>query len=328
MAKSYTADGQEIKEALERLPNIKEAHLFTERKMEALRHVAGSSAHPDILICASGSFARREASSQSDLDFFAVCRTDAQIKAAKALLNELGPKLLQVVERPPAIDGAFDQVESLEGMLSNIGGEDDSNAKITRRILFLLEGDWLTNEPLHRDVFADLLLKYVRPTITEHQLALFLLNDIVRFYRTMCVDFDFKTVQGSKPWGIRNIKLIFARKLLYFSGLLAVAETAQRIESEKRRVLTELLGLPAVDRTIAVCGVQAVHALELYDYFLNQFSNPAVREELSQTTELERNKSDVFRNLKDAGHHFSWRLMSLFQQTYTPSHPIHRAIFF
>jgi len=152
------------------------------------------------------------------------------------------------------------------------------------------------------------------------------LNDIIRYYRTICVDFEFKTFEDDKDWGIRNIKLVFSRKLLYFSGVLAVAETMQRSRDEKIRVLTELFELPVGDRIIKICGEQAFHALSLYDFFLGELASDEIRQGLEKTKETDRT-TEPFRRLKDEGHHFSWRLMSLFRQTYDISHPIHRLIF-
>jgi hypothetical protein len=77
------------------------------------------------------------------------------------------------------------------------------------------------------------------------------------------------------------------------------------------------------DRILAVCGEQAVHALRLYDNFLAELSKSQVRAKLDSIGEAQR-QEEPFRRLKDEGHHFSWRLMKLFHQTYDVSHPIHR----
>jgi hypothetical protein len=310
-----------------RLPNWVRARAFSDDKLTQMRAIAGRESElRDVLIGTNGSFARREASAESDLDFFAICPNAEQVESTKKILNAIAPDLLKLAGKPPAKGGAFGDVDDLESMLRNIGGDDDHNKKITRRVLLLLEGDWLCNEPLLQRCRSELLQRYIRPSITSHQLALFLLNDIIRYYRTMCVDFEFKTIESDKPWGTRNIKLVFSRKLLYFSGVLAVAETMQRSYEEKMRVILDLLSMPVIERVIAVCGDRAFHALELYDFFMGEFAKREVRAALDNTTEEDRTH-EPFRRLKDDGHHFSWRLMSLFKDTYDISHPIHRLIF-
>ena len=65
------------------------------------------------------------------------------------------------------------------------------------------------------DLRREILERYVANEIADHQLALFLLNDIIRYYRTVAVDYEFKTIENEdpKPWALRNIKLVFSRKL-------------------------------------------------------------------------------------------------------------------
>jgi predicted nucleotidyltransferase len=316
------------KRVFEKLPNIQEARRYSDEKLALMRGaIVDSSELKDVLVGTFGSYARREASKESDLDFFAICKSEDQIDSARAALEKISPRLIQLAGRPPAKAGAFGDVDDLPTMLTNIGGNDDHNAKITRRVLLLLEGEWLNNEDMFKQCRRSLLDRYIRDTITSHQLALFLLNDIIRYYRTICVDFEFKTVEteNPKPWGTRNIKLVFSRKLLYFS-VLAVAEAMQRSYEEKLRIVTELIDLPVIERVLKVCGDQAVNALQLYDAFLGEFAKEEIRSKLDETKESERTK-EPFRRLKDEGHHFSWRLMSLFRQTYDISHPIHRLIF-
>jgi hypothetical protein len=176
------------------------------------------------------------------------------ISSAKEALGRIVPELLTIAGRPPSTNGAFADVEDLPTILSNIGGNDDHNAKITRRVLFLLEGDWLNNRPFFQECRQQLLGRYIRDTITSHQLALFLLNDIIRYYRTVCVDFEFKTIEHDKPWGTRNIKLVFSRKLLYFSGVLVVAETMQRSYKEKVRIAAFIGYNPGNDHILVHTG--------------------------------------------------------------------------
>jgi hypothetical protein len=73
----------------------------------------------------------------------------------------------------------------------------------------------------------------------------------------MCVDFEYKTVEEGKDWGIRNIKLIFSRKLIYFSGVLIAAQMAQRTYKEKLEIAEHLMDLTPLERIMEVCGISA-----------------------------------------------------------------------
>ena len=213
-------------------------------------------------------------------------------------------------------------------MLLNIGGVDDTNEKITRRMLFFLESVPVGDISTFESLVDGILNRYIADAITDHQLALFLLNDIIRYYRTICVDFEFKTEEDKKPWGIRNIKLVFSRKLIYFSGLLICAETAQRSALEKREICKNLMKLTPIDRLLKVLGSEALEPLGYYDRFLGSMANHQIREALEKGDREVVRKSDIFRSLKNDGHHFSMSLRSAFNRHYDSSHPIHRAIMF
>ncbi len=246
---------------------IEEAKNYTDAKIHLLRSRLPAIMKSDcVSVVAVGSFGRKEASALSDLDFFFIkdredYSPDDEVQAFRGLFEELGIKT-------PSKDGAFNsEIELCSEMSRNVGGFEDKSEKLTRRLLFLLEGDWLYNEELFNKALDQLIRHYVRETITEHQLCRFLLNDLIRYYRTICVDFECKTYEHGKPWGDRNIKLQFSRKLLYFSGILVVAETAQQNWQAKREILKTYLRLTPLERLKRICGIQAEKALDIYDDF-------------------------------------------------------------
>jgi len=100
---------------------------------------------------------------------------------------------------------------------------------------------------------------------------------------------------------IRNIKLIFSRKLMYTSGLFSVAMTIDRSEMAKVDLLERLFDLPVIDRMIEICGEsRMIRALESYDLFLSRLEDAKVRSEL-KAVEPENHGNASFRELKNEG---------------------------
>jgi hypothetical protein len=279
------------------------------------------------MIFINGSFARKEASAGSDVDFYIVTKSD---DLSPNWAEDAKSEIEKIVPVSPAEDGAFYHVEQLDTLIRNIGGAQDNNHNITRRMLLLLEGEWLFNEAGLKDIRRKILEHYIADSITDHQLALFLLNDIVRYYRTMAVDYEFKTVESEevKPWAIRNIKLIFSRKLLYASGLFSVATTAERTRSQKISELEKLFNLTVIDRMQAICGPRSRAMLESYNHFLSKLEDASIRDHLKSLKKDQRQQDVIFRELKNEGHHFTRELLKLFESTFDSTHPIRRAIIF
>jgi len=308
---------------------IERAKEYSEQKLTELRASVKGLVPTDEMVIVNGSYARREASVGSDIDFYVVT-TKAKTEEEPAWVAKVITQVENIVPIEPAEDGAFKKIEPRETLLQNIGGENDSNQNITRRMLLLLEGDWLFNEAGLKSVRRAILERYIADSMTDHQLALFLLNDIVRYYRTMAVDYEFKTVEGveKKPWGIRNIKLVFSRKLLYAGGLFSVAITADLRRDRKISELETFFEMTLIDRLIAICGkINCQQVLKSYGRFLNQLEKPEIRDHLKKLNREQRDDS-IFRDLKNEGHHFTRELLKLFERTFDSTHPIRRAIIF
>ena len=300
---------------------------YSEKALAAIRqHLKGESAH-NAVVSVCGSYARREASGESDLDYLIFAEDE---DGANALRGDVDAAIAQVGARPPARGGPFDKWTSQNEMLKNIGGQEDSNTSITRRILFLLEGEWLLNESGFHALRRAVLERYIADTVGKEHLAMFLLNDVVRYYRTIAVDYEFKTSgnAASKPWATRLLKLVFSRKLLYASGLFSIAMTHGLEREEKIETLNELFSQPVIERMHTICGERGVQPIvESYNRFLEPLADSEKRAHLERLGR-ECREDSLYREIKDEGRRFTSMLLELFNNTFENDHPIHQAVVF
>lgn len=308
------------------MENLKNIEAESKKKIDDLRNEIKNIDSDEWSLVVNGSFARHEVTQGSDFDFFILRGPKASHETIMAAIDRVKEAAQKLKIKLPSDAGVFGQEYDAAPLLNNIGGDADTNQKITCRVLYLLEGHPVTNPNLFNEYRDQLVTRYIQDSISDHQLGLFLLNDFIRYYRTVCVDFEFKTFESRKPWGIRNIKLIFSRKLMYFSGVLMVAETAQRSVIRKREIINHLSQLTPIQRVATICGSSADRALKSYSKFLAGLNNSDTRKSLEVTNKETQRENSVFRDLKDEGQHFSAHLLSALQTTYPSSHPIHRAL--
>lgn len=283
----------------------------SEAGLAEMRKLASESFPDDnsIIIGVNGSYARREVTQGSDVDiFFLYDRSELSDVAEKqAAFRE---KLKSANFEMPSPGGVFDAPLSVSALSQTIGGQEDNNKQITRRMLLLLEGEWIHNESDFHATRTRLLTQYVSKDIRDDQICLFLLNDIIRYWRTICVDFEHKVQRENKDRAIRLIKLRFSRMMLIVAGVLAVSETFELERSQKIEKLEEFLSMPAYQRVHNIVGDSAVPALELYSEFLAGLDDEVVRSDLSQPSPAGES-TEAFTNLRDKAQQFRSSLIDL-----------------
>jgi hypothetical protein len=191
----------------------------------------------------TGSFGRGEASQHSDLDLFIVGKTDTRPKkgepGVQEKVNRLRPldeiclkadlirATLQMGFPPFSGDGKFLDNHSLHEFTKALGTpRDDVTNTFTARLLLLLESRCLLEEDVYLMVIEGVLKAYWRDYEgREHEfMPAFLANDILRLWRTFCVNYEARTErvpEAEKAKGkIKNYKLKHSRLLTCWSGLL------------------------------------------------------------------------------------------------------------
>ena len=289
-----------------------------ERMRKAALEQFGSA--KGFLIGVNGSYARREATKGSDVDLFFLVMDDEdsavnqhQSRFRQFLKTELKMKLparRSVFEKPLAVKQIY-----------KIGGLNDDNETLTRRMLLLLEGEWVFNERAFHQVRKTLLEKYLYYELGKDKICLFLLNDIIRYWRTICIDLEHKTHDNGKSRGIRLIKLRFSRMLLYVSGVLTIGEGHGLSSEDKMESLLLLFGEHPIERIQSVVGDKAESILELYAKFLQALNTPEIREALREAGETQ-----AFKDMSAMAGDFRRGLHDLFEEHFGDDNPTIRAL--
>jgi predicted nucleotidyltransferase len=169
-------------------------------KIKALYTIPPFSPDEDMVVF--GSIARKECVAGSDIDWTLL--VDGQANPRHLLMEgDIRKKLKSNGFNDPGPSGMFGHISFSHELIHNIGGQSDTNHNLTKRILLLLESSCFSfnNSKSDYGTAYDRIIKGILYQYIEHDSGLnsnrpaiprYLLNDVVRFWRTMCVDFAYK----------------------------------------------------------------------------------------------------------------------------------------
>ena len=284
----------------------------SEATLNTLRSIASEvlGGDSDLIVGVNGSVARREETAGSDVDLF-VLTLSGDTEAAKKAQSEYRNRLAAQGIKMAAPGGVFDEPLPTTQLTAMIGGEDDTNTYITRRMLYLLEGEWVANKDSFDRLRLELVERYVPKDLDEHKIVRFFINDVVRYWRTICVDFEYKTADETKPRAIRLVKLRLSRMLIYVAGIAAAGQTVGQDAATKRKRLAELLALPPLARLGEIYGLDKMAAVQArYATFLSALDCEDIRSKL-ELPGAEGLSTQEFSELAEVARDFKAELLAL-----------------
>ncbi|MCY4211475.1 MAG: hypothetical protein OXE97_10610 [Gammaproteobacteria bacterium] len=231
------------------------------------RYATEFSEYSSFVYCA-GSLGRGDIGEQSDLDMF-VGTTKNEQKRQHLVEIRLLACAIEVNKtlgyEPFSNDGEYLKVYPLEKTLKVLGApSDDSENLFTARMLMLLESKCVCNGEIYNESLTRIIEHYFRDSRDRQSFTpLFLLNDLLRYWRTLCLNYELTRDDQNRPWRKKNINLKFSRRLTVFGTVLPII----------------------ISRANSVSGIQALVSLSPHERFakgLDQLNDDSLLEEYSE----------------------------------------------
>jgi Nucleotidyltransferase domain len=303
------------------LTNISRASAHTELRLAELQRIlTRERLAPGISVCVFGSWARGELTPGSD-DDWAVLTLDPPVGEQQTAVDEAmaaaGRHLGAGIHAPGSQD-IFGCAFDADTLASKIGLHEDTNQNLTRRLLLLLESRAIAGD-VHEIGWSRVLERYLNYGVKDYHVPRFLLNDLVRYWRTICVDFEGKHREGGgedPKWVSRNAKLKTSRKLLFAGGLIPIMLCDLKDTDQMPGFLTSWLKARPLDRLAAAFDwadmqSEAVRTLDAYDRWLAIQLDEDARAHLRSLSESTRHDSPLYIEIREIGERFQRGLEAL-----------------
>jgi predicted nucleotidyltransferase len=286
---------------------------YSEQRIAQLRDEIGQAVIgidlPDLAIFTVGSYGRSEASPHSDIDLFFTYQQTISSDTRRTNEYRLFGRLIDLVDGlgypPLSNDAEFLRTQDLQEMLADLGSpNDDHKNYFTSRMLLLLESKPLYGTENYDAIIGAIIEAYYRdyPKHSDKFRAWFLLNDIMRFWKTLLLNYENKRNRGrdEDPEAdvrarVKNFKLKFSRATTCFATICAIGsfgdavdqETIKEIVSVTPRERLELVraNIPSLDKELN-------DVLESYAWFLGQTAS--LTEELRDRFRDSVTRSEMF----------------------------------
>lgn len=268
----------------------------TRRTEELSKHLreAEGLCNGKACVYMTGSFARGEAHISSDLDLFIVGQGTKERRELKRL-DEIRIKadLIEATQKfnIPEFsgDGRYLEHYTVNELTNTLGKpEDDVANTFTARLLLLLESRPLLESDVYGKVIGDVIGAYWQDYVDHKNdfTPAFLANDILRLWRTFCVNYEARTSRQPETEKakrkIKNYKLKYSRLLTCYSALLyllAVHTSKGTVSPEDAATMIQMTPTQRLEWLMKQSDLRQAHekvesALNHYEKFLENTAKP------------------------------------------------------
>ncbi|MDI9637623.1 hypothetical protein QQ054_02175 [Oscillatoria amoena NRMC-F 0135] len=256
---------------------------------ECLKQSESKISSEVITIAAAGSLGRMEANREvSDADLIILLSDNIELDSQEAteIYNSIWEILNPLKLERPKATGVFAKPINQKQLLSSIGKADEEYATYGKRLLLILETQPLYRDASYTQVINAIIERYADKYVKQDSKKewTLLLNDLIRYFRSLAVNYQWDFNNDVEKWAIRNIKLRHSRLVMY-SGLLMLIGEASKVRVDKVNWLQEKLKMTPLERIAWVYERNedwSFHrVIGHYNTFILNMNDPKVREALN-----------------------------------------------
>lgn len=181
----------------------------------------------------------------------------------------------------PNPEGVFSEIISVSDLVNKLGSRDDTLDCLAQRMLMLMETKPLYDEKIYQNVTDQILRRYLQHIIQNPKKeALFLMNDLIRYFRSICVNYQFHFWKEQEKWALRNAKLRHSRIILY-AGLLFLIMNASKERKDKFSYISSKIYLTPLEKIAFVYSDNEDNSFDkilgIYEIFLRKITDVDIR---------------------------------------------------
>ncbi len=327
------------------VPSLDQAAADSERNLASAQAWLHNAVPPNdkdnVDVVVLGSYARQEASGESDFDYLVIPHGLTPLKRTRQLIAVADSYICEELEtmdgssKKPGWTGLFGTITAAADMTERIGLEFDTNLSHSRRVLLIEESVSIYRPELHEALVRAIFERYLADynDLTKPGPPRFLLNDIIRYWYTLAVDYQAKRWEGNNSeWGLRYLKLLSSRRLSYAGALvpLLVCDAARPVTPE---YLLDEFGTPPLARLARLALLpefdqhdaprKVLLSAEAFSAFLAQGDK---REEVRRVQDV-TDPSPIFVELRENADRLAESLREVFFQSFLRERALEYLVF-